>query len=260
MGRLRGERQMRKKEDSGQILLITAFIIASLLISAQLYILDVGKISGEMNSNSLNDFVSSVKLGSAHVVAGSLANISIGGAFSLLESNIREWAQFVSAQYVEGKNILNFTLEEAAPYSSGVWLFWGANGYGASSAYVDFLHTLVGRDSDVEMAYSVNVTTALLISSTSRMLNETTQQINTTIQVSDETGPALATQVTVYYKVSGSWLIPDGSNDFELLDYGNGTYLASFTAAILTPGVEVSVHAIDFRGVRVQANVTSTEA
>ena len=250
---------MRRNGNSGQILLIAAFIMASLLVSAQLYILEVGKISGEMNSDSLNDFMSSVKLGSGHVVTGSLANISNGGSFSLLELNLQEWAQFMSAQYVEGKNILNFTLEEAAPYSSGVCLFWGANGYGASSAYVDFIHTLAGRSADVDMAYSINVTTALLISSTSRMLNETAQQTNITIKALDEAGPALAPQVIVYYKVSSSWLIPDDSNDFALLNYGNGTYLASFTAAIPTPEVEVSVHATDFRGVHVQANVTSTE-
>ena len=250
---------MKRNGDSGQILLIAAFIMASLLVSAQLYILDVGKISGEMNSDSLNDLMSCVKLGSRHVVSGSLANISNGGSSSLLESNLREWAEFLSAQYVEGKNILNFTLEESSPYSSGVWLLWGADGYGVSSACVDFIHTLAGREADVDMAYSVNVTTALLISSTSHMLNETARQINVAIKVLDEAGPALATQITVYYSVSGSWLIPDDANDFALLDYGNGTYVASFTAAIPTPQAEVSVHTADSRGVYVQANVTSTE-
>jgi hypothetical protein len=250
---------MRQNQNSGQILLVTAFIMASLLLSAQLYVLDVGKTSGEMNSYSLNDFMSSVKLGCEHVVAGSLANISNGGSSSLLELNLRGWAEFVSSQYLGGKNVLNFTLEEAAPYSSGVRLLWGANGYGASSAHADFAHTLVGPEADVDMAYSINVTTALLISSTSRMINETARQINLTIEVLDEAGAALAMQVTVYYNVSGTWLIPSDISDYTLLDYGNGTYIASFIATGATPEVEVSVHATDFRGVYVQANVTSTE-
>ena len=249
---------MRRNQNSGQILLVAAFIMASLLLSAQLYVLDVGKTSGEMNSDSLNDFMLSVKLGCGHVVAGSLASISNGGPSSLLELNLREWAEFMSSQHLGRKNVLNFTLEETAPYSSGVWLFWGTNGYGASSAYVDFAHTLAGRDADVDMAYSINVTTALLISSTSRMLNETARQINITIKVLNEAGPALATQVTVYYNISGTWQIPD-INNYTFLDYGNGTYLASFTAAAPTPELEVSIHATDFRGVYVQANVTSTE-
>jgi hypothetical protein len=91
------------------------------------------------------------------------------------------------------------------------------------------------------------------------MLNETARQINITIKAFDEAGPALATQLTVYYKISGSWLIPDDTNNYALLDYGNGTYLASFTAAVPAPEVEVSVHATDFGGIYVQANVTSTE-
>jgi len=257
--RLRGGETMRRNGNSGQILLIAAFIMASLLISAQLYILEVGKTSGEMDSDSLNDLVLSVKLGSGHVVAGSLANISNGGTGSILELNLREWAEFIGRQYLGGKNFLNFTLEETAPYSSGIWLSWGANGYGASSAYVDFAHTLTGREADVDIAYSINVTTALLISSTNRMLNETERQIIVTISVLNDARPALARQITVYYEVSGAWLIPDDTNDYALLDYGNGTYIASFTATVPTPEVEVSVHATDFRSIYVQANVTSTE-
>jgi len=233
--------------------------MASLLLSAQLYVLEVGKTSGDVDADSLNDFMLSVKLGSRHVVAGSLANISTGGTNSILEFNLQEWGEFIGRQYLRGKNVLNFTLEETASYSSGICLSWGANGYGVSSAYADFAHTLVGRETNVDIAYSINVTTALLITSANRRLSDTTRQINVTINVLNEARPALARQITVYYEVSGTWLIPDDTNDYVLLDYGNGTYIASFSAAVPTPEVEVSVHATDFRGVYVQANVTSTE-
>jgi hypothetical protein len=82
---------------------------------------------------------------------------------------------------------------------------------------------------------------------------------NITIKVSDEAGPALATQVTVYYNALGTWLIPSESNDYTLLDYGNGTYRAAFSIVAPTPDVEVSVHTTDFRGIYVLANTTSTE-
>jgi len=233
--------------------------MASLLLSAQLYVLEVGKTSGDMDADSLNDFMLSVKLGSRHAVAGSLANISTGGTNSILEFNLQEWGEFIGRQYLSGKNVLDFTLEETSPYSSGIYLSWGANGYGVSSASANFVHTLVGRETDVDTAYSVNVTTVLLIKSANRRLNETTRQINVTINVLNEALPALAKQITVYYQVSGTWLIPDDTNDYALLDYGNGTYIASFTATVPTPEVEVSVHATDFRGIYVQANTTSTE-
>lgn len=250
---------MRRNQNSGQILLVAAFIMASLLLSAQLYILEVGKISGDTEADSLNDFMLSVKLGSMHVVAGSLANISTGGTNGILEFNLQEWAEFIGRQYLSGKNVLTFTLEETAPYSSGICLSWGADGYGVSSGSADFAHTLVGRETDADTAYSINVTTALLITSANRRLNETTRQINVTINVLNEALPALAKQITVYYQASGTWLIPDDTNDYALLDYGNGTYVASFAATIPTPEVEVSVHITDFRGIYVQANATSIE-
>jgi hypothetical protein len=248
----------RDNRNSGQILLVAAFIMASLLLSAQLYILEVGKISGDINSEALNDFMLNVKLGSRHVVTGSLANMSNGGAGSILEQNLQEWAEFIGSQYLRGKNTLNFTLEETLPYSSGTWLSWGVNGSGVSSAYADFVHSLDGREANVNLAYSVNVTTALLIASVNEGLNETARQVNVTISVLNEGYPALAEQITVYYRVSGAWLNPDSASGYRLQDYGNGTYVASFTA--IAPLIdEVSVCAIDCRGIYVQANATSTE-
>jgi hypothetical protein len=249
---------MRQNRNSGQILLIAAFIMASLLLSAQLYILEVGKISGDTDSEALNDFMLNVKLGSRHVVIGSLANISNGGTWSVLEQNLQEWTEFMDNQYLFGKNTAEFTLEETVPYSSGIWLSWGTNGYGVSSAYADFVHSLAGREANVDLSYSVNITTSLLITSENQGLNETARQVDVTMNILNEAYPALAEQITVYYRVSGAWLTPDFANGYRLQDYGNGTYVASFTA--IAPLIdEVSVHVIDCRGVCVQANATSTE-
>lgn len=249
---------MRRNGNSGQILLIAAFIMASLLLSAQLYILEAGKISGDMNADALNDLMLNVKLGSRHVVTGSLANISNGGANDILQQNLLEWAEFIGNQYLLGKNNIAFTLEETPPYSSGIWLSWGTNGYGISSAYADLVHSLAGRETNADLTYSVNVTTSLLIASVNQGLNETARQVDVTINILNEAHPALAEQITVYYRVSNAWLVPGSANDYRLQDYGNGTYVASFTA-IATLIDEVSVHATDCRGIFVQANATSTE-
>jgi hypothetical protein len=258
MDRLRGEKKVRRNGNSGQILLIAAFIMASLLLSAQLYILEVGKNSGDTNSEAFNDFMLNVKLGSRHVVIGSLANTSNGGAGSILEQNLQEWAEFIGSQYLQGKNTIDFTLGETAPYSSGTWLSWDVNGYGVSSAYAEFVYTLDGREANVDLGYSVNVTTSLVITSVNQGLNGTARQVNVTINILNEAYPALAEQITVYYRVSGTWLIPNSANGYKLQDYGNGTYVASFTA-LASLIDEVSVHAMDCRGIYVQANATSTE-
>jgi len=250
---------MRQRANSGQILLIAAFIMASLLLSAQIYILEVGKTSEEVELDSLSDFILSIRLGSENVVIGSLANISNGGASDTLELNLEKWASLIRDQYLYGKNVLNYTLRDTAPYSSGIWLNWGVNGHGFSSAYGSFSHRLSGRETDVYQSYTMNITTTLLITSTNRRLNENTRQVNVTINVLNEAEPATAGQITIYYLVSNNWLIPDETNNYTLLNYGNGTYLASFIAAFPAESVEVSAHIMDYRGIYVQANATSIE-
>jgi hypothetical protein len=247
------------KGNSGQVLLIAAFIMAFLLVSAQLYVFEVEKMVSEVESDSLKDFVLVVKLGSTHVVVGSLANVSNGGSDSVLGENLQRWSSLLSKQYQLGKNLLNFTLRETAPYSSGFWISWGTNGLGVSSAYANFTYKLLGREVSLTQSYFVNVTTTLQIESTYRVIQGNEKAINVTINLLNEAKPALASQITVYYKVLDDWLVPDETNNYVLLDYGNGTYLASFNANIPSQTVEVSTHTVDQRGIFVQANTTSTK-
>jgi len=250
---------MRQRRNSGQIVLIAAFIIASLLLSAQLYILEVGRTLSETEPDSVNDFILSVQLGSRNVVTSSLGNVSNGGASGTLELNLEEWASLVEDQYLYGKSILDYTLRDAAPYSSGIWLGWGANGYGVSSSYSNFTHKLTGLEAEVDQSFVINITTTLLIASTNQKLGGDSRQVNVTISIQNEAEPALAEQITIYYRVSSSWLIPDEANGYILRDYGNGTYLGSFVADVPAESVEISTHILDYRDIYAQANVTSTE-
>jgi hypothetical protein len=251
--------KMRTKRSSGQVLLITAFIMAFLLLSAELYIFEVGKIVGEVESYSLTDFALAVRLGSKHVVIGSLANVTNGGSSAVLAQNLQKWSSFVGKQYQLGKSLLNYTLNQTAPYSSGVWISWGTNGYGVSSAYVNFTHRLLGREANLNQSYFVNVTTTLLVESTYQALLGNEKEVNVTINLLSEAEPALAKQITIYYKFVDTWQTPNETSSYVLLDYGNGTYLASFTAIIPSQTVEVSAHVYDRRDIYVQANTTSTQ-
>jgi len=250
---------MRQRRNSGQILLIAAFIMASILLSAQFYVLEVGKNMGEVQQSSLTGFMLSVKFGSRHVVTGSLANASNAGSNSALELNLQNWASFVHHQYTLGENVLEYTLREEIPYSSGIWLQWGSSGSGVSSAYADFLHRLSGREANAEQVYSINVTTSLIVTSTNRIVNATVRQIDVRMNVLNEGAPALAKQIMIYYRVSGAWVIPNQSDGYSLQDYGNGTYMASFKAMSPTWPVEVSIHTTDCRDIFVRANATSID-
>jgi len=255
---MKGEKEdmKRSKQNSGQILLIAAFIMASLLLSARLYILEVGKITAETASHSVSDLILAANVGSRHVVTGSLANISNGGSSSTLASNLARWSSLIDRQYRFGKNVLNYTLRESSPYSYGVWINWDINGTGISSAYVDFTYKLSDQEVDVDYSYFINVTTIVLIECSYRIVSGDTKQVNATIKVLNEQDSALAKQIAVHYKFSDSWLIP---NDYQITDYGNGTYVTSFTVDIPSETVQVSAHVVDQRGVFVQANATAMQ-
>lgn len=68
--------------------LLGVLLIALILLSVELHVYEVGKAIGEANPNSLSDSIFTVRLGSRHVVVGSLANISQGGANQNLETNL----------------------------------------------------------------------------------------------------------------------------------------------------------------------------
>ena len=250
---------MTQKSNSGQILLISIFIVALLLLSSELYIFEVGKITHETELNSLEDFVLAIKLGSKHVVVGSLVNASHGGPLSSLSLNLQEWSSLLGRQYQFGKSSLAYTLKDASPYSSGIWIYQGTDGYGIASAYVSFNYKLSGRETAINQDFFINVTSAVIIESTFQVVGGDDKRINVTISVLNEMEPALANQILISYERSGVWLVPDEANDYTISDFGTGTYVASFVADIPASSLAVSAQVVDTRGILVQANVTSVQ-
>ncbi len=257
MGKVSHVKTSGQRRNSGQILIIAAFIMASLLVSAQIYIVDTGKTTSDTDSGSLADFIQGLEVGSRHVIVGSLANITNGGAASVLAGNLQRWSSVLGRQYSFGKNTLNYTLRESFPYSSGIWMDWGTNGIGISSAYSSFAYRLSDRETEVEQSYIKNITTMVAITSHYQALSGETKQVNVTVNLLNEGKPALASHIIIYYAGANDWQIPDASNNYEIRDYGNGTYTASFIADITSPTVEVSAHVTDLRQILVQANTTS---
>ncbi len=250
---------MKARGDSGQVLIIAALLIALIIISTELYVYELGKTVSEAEANSINDYVLAIKLGSQHIVTGSLANVSQGGSSQTLTVNLEEWASLVDGQYHLGRVVLNFTPYEITPYSSGIKVLWGSDGLGVSSAYVDFILKILDQEVNVNVTYAVNVTTTLLIQGTYKVIQGNEKQVNVTCNVLNEGKPALAKSITLTYRNSDDWLIPGPQNDYTLVDYGNGTYSISFVAEISSGNVEVSVNAYDQRDIYTQANVTCVE-
>jgi len=250
-------RKGNRRQRSGQILVITVLVVSLVLLSTQVYIYEVRDSLTETQSTRVNDFVLAVKLGSNNIVSGSLANITGGGDSSVLSENLERWASFVDSFYLFGTPILNFTLKNTSTYINGTYIYWGTEGSGVSSAYSEFNFSLEDGQVNVRLAYSVNVTTSIVVESVYRTLSGNIRQVSVTCSLLNQGKPALAETVTVLYESSGFWNRADQQSNYALTDYGNGTYLISFEADIPETNVNVSVQVYDSRGVYVQANATS---
>jgi hypothetical protein len=150
-----------------------------------------------------------------------------------------------------------------APYQDGVWISWGQDGVGVSSACVDFVLNCSGLSSTLFSEYSVNITSTISVNGNYATVNGSLKAASVTFTLLNEGKPALARNFTVFYEEDGSlsteeWITTQSPS---VTDYGNGTYLISFTAETLNPGdpLIVSVLCQDSRSILVQANVTCSQ-
>ena len=249
-----------RKNNSGQVLILAALAIAFIISSVMVYVYQTSRTLSVEHPSILNGFARNVKLGSRNLMIGSLANISWGGSNQTLRNNLQRWESFVESHYYLGECAFSFELCEDYPYSSGLRIFWGTNGFGVSSAKADFSLNLTDENGDISTRYSVNVTTHIMISATSQWLWGL-HLINVTIQVFNEDSPALCKNLTVYYADKfGFWHEAGLLSSYVLEDYGNGTYVAKFIVG--SPRVEnraIRVECFDQREIYVKAITTAED-
>jgi len=226
-------------------------------------VFEAGRRSEMRSATTLNSNVFATKLGLKNTVTNSLVNVSVGGTNETLTANLNTYVNFVGAQSYFGKCVTLFTVLDALPYQSGIWLSWGSDGTGVSSAYANYTLIFTKTESDVQLEHTTNMTTRLNIQGTYSKLEGTLKQVNITCRIFNENEPALAQNVNLFYEHDGDpsaqeWI---AATSPSITDYGNGTYKISFTAETqtITAPLLVSAQVYDLRGVFVLANITCTE-
>jgi len=242
---------------SGQILAVSALVIALIITSTAAYIYELSGNIGDADAHMLNDFILSIELGSKHVVTGALANITKGGENQMLETNLAAWSAIVERQYLFGTFMLNYTLYAVAPYVSGLYVNWGNNGSGVSEAYADFQLNGSGKSVEMRFPFYVNVSSRLFTEGFITEIAPSNKQVTIDCRFFNDGQPALAENMKFYYRESAQWI--EASNNLVITDYGNGTYRATFTLETSLTSVDVSARFFDWRNILVQANATCSE-
>ena len=244
---------MSRRSIRGQALVLAALTISLAILSTQAYVYQRSRAEASADWSALSDYVLSIEQGSRHVVVASLVNVSNGGAASNFRGNLDRWESLAAGDYQFGRCDLNATVASQTPYSDGLWLDWGTDGKGVSSASADFTLNLSGRGAEIDMIFEGNITTTALVSGSFVRFGGNIKQVTVILDLLNEGEPALAESIDLAYLKEAKWWDPSVLGSYSRQDFGNGTYLYSFTDEIPGNRVPVRFQAYDRRVVFVQA-------
>lgn len=251
---------------SGQVLVVSALVIALIIISTATYIYDLNSDTSDNETSLLNNYIQAIMLGSKHAIVSALVNIAHaralnitnGGDDEALAADLNVWSTATERQYTFGTIALNYTLRSTAPYVSGLYLNWSTNGNAISEAYADFVLNASGKELKMQYPFYVNVSTGLRVEGYLTQAPSSAEQVTVVCRLLNEGQPALAQNVTVFYENLDTWLSSNGADNYSFLDYGNGTYRTTFTLVTDAASLNVSARVFDSRNIFLRANATLT--
>jgi hypothetical protein len=250
------EKRNLRRNNSGQVIIITALLVVTLFLSTAIYVIQTEKNVPAVVANQ-NDVLTEYEQSIKNTLISALANITNGGDTSFLTADLTELnAAFISHSYRAMLQMV-FAPLNTAPYHDGVWVLWGPNGQGISSAYVGFDLNYSASSSFSGLKFDSNVTSEINLSGKYLQINNTINQVDLIVNVLNEGKPALAQNFTFSFQNSAEW-IPASSP--EIINFGNGTYEVLFDAVTDQPSNPFIVSGLcqDQRGIVIGANTTCT--
>lgn len=247
-----------KSHNSGQALIVASLVISVILLSTAYYVYETEKnITASQTAADLSFLTTKSSI--VNTLTSALANVTNGGDTGILRMDLDELSSTIENHSYDGRFDLQFTPLNSSPYQDGIYISWGSNGTGISSASVSFLINFSGPYANSYSEYRANVTTAIAIESTITS-NGPEKNVNVTCKMLNEKDPAQANDITIYYQneTGGPWATVSPSDNLNLIDYGNGTYFMSFRVYAQNT-LQVSARAHDLRNILVIANTTSVE-
>ena len=237
---------------SGQVLVVTALLVALLLLSTALYVLDTAKQTPTVQADASGN-IFDYKQAARSTLISALANVTGGGNPDILSIDLDELKAVLQANSYQSILTLDYSLRDSGSYQDGLWVSWGNLGQGVSSVYVSFSIATSSSSATSSVDYPINITSQVSVSGTYLQVNATQKQANLAVNVLNEGRPALADSFTVSFQNGTGWV---AVNSPSIISNGDGSYVISFMAEsdeAIQP-LNVSVICIDQRGIIIGAN------
>lgn len=244
-----------KKDTSGQVIIVTALIIAMLLLSTALYVIETIKnvptINPEDDSSDFLNYKQTVR----NTLVSALANATAQSNPNILWTDLTQLKSTITSQSYRDILKMEFNTLNNTNYQNGIWISWGSLGNGVSSAYATLSFNSSGQSSSSFLTYFQNITSELHESGSYQQVNSTFKQVSLLLNVENEGKPALASTFGFSYQNGTSWI---AASSPTITDHGDGSYSASFYAEspVAISPINVAVNCIDTRDISTGANVT----
>lgn len=245
-----------RHDNSGQVIVITALMVALVLLSTAIFVIETEK-NVPTDVVDANSVLPAYQQAARNTLISALANITNGGSPDVLTTDLNELQSAIFSNSYQSILQISFTPLNEAPYQNGVCVSWGTSGQGISSAYITLEINSTAASTTSNLECSVNVTSEVNLSGNYIQLNSNRTQVSLTVNVQNEGAPALAQQFSFYIEnANAGWA---KVNSTSINDLGNGTYIVTFTEpGQLGAPPMASVLCEDQRGILVEANATCT--
>ncbi|HTY74959.1 MAG TPA: hypothetical protein VMD05_05260 [Candidatus Nanoarchaeia archaeon] len=243
-----------RRNNSGQVLIVTSLLVALLLLSTIVFVMETEKDVPTIKTEETDPFISYQQT-EKNTLISALANITKGGNSSILASDLETLNTAITSDSYLSMLQINYEPLNATPYQNGIWISWN-DSQGITSAAVSFALNSSGLYSTSNIQYTTNVTSEISQNGNNTRIEDSLRQVNLTINLQNENGPALAQNFTFSFEnTNSSWVKVDSPN---ITDFDNGTYTVTFnieTAQTHNP-IYVQTLCQDQRGIITGANTT----
>jgi hypothetical protein len=251
-------RRSFRRDSSGQVLIIAGLLIALILLSTALFVIELGKDVPTATANNADNFGAYTQA-AKNTLISALANRTGGGDPDVLAMDLAQLKTAITSHSYQTMLTMDYTLQDSGGYQNGLLLLWGTDGHGTSSASASFAFTSSSSSSSADAQYTTTIATQVTTSGNYTQQEGNQKEFHLTVTLSNEGKPALAQQFTITYENATDWITADSPT---ITSHGDGTYAVSFNAETdeLAPPIIVSLQCIDQRGISVGAKVTCNSA